>query len=168
MSCSWAWRDFFTPQPQLLDHLMDSTPADAHAVAGQSLAQLRQGEVRLLGQPLPQLLAALFVNPAHGTMPQLCRPLHLSCPSLLNPNLFAVSPTHTKLRCQFAQAASARRISLQELATQIIRIGLWRAFVAAEIATSNIPQLYPTGYDYYGTALVDTSAVVIGRGEAIT
>src|SRR5271157_4009711 len=94
VSCSWAWRDFFSPQSQLLHHVSPQAAAYAYSSGFQLLAQLRQAQIRLLPQPAPQTLLHRF----RGS------------------NLLAVPPTHPELRGQLPQASRARFISLQKLA----------------------------------------------------
>jgi len=71
---------------------------------------------------------------------------------LLLSDLLRIPPAHTKLCCQLPQATCARFIGFQQLAPQIIRIGLRHLLLYPEIIIPTLPLLHRSGYSKFSFA----------------
>src|SRR5271165_2518547 len=122
-SCSWAWTDFFQPQPHFpAQHHPQRGLGDTQlAVLQKFLLQLRQGQVRLLLQPCPQPLPNGLRQ--LGLASRLVRDaLHLPMAQLLPAQLLHIPVAYPKALGQLLQRQLALGVRLQNLPRQIVGI----------------------------------------------
>lgn len=114
----------------------------------QLLFQLCKGYVRLPGDGDPQILLDLCRQQTRRPMPRLELPLAFSGLELLAADLLRISVTDAEQAGQLFQASTSTGISVQKLRAHVVGIGLGHMRSSRNLATLNLKQNSPTGYNY--------------------